>query len=94
MRAGEAQKWFDMICERNGIMPGAEGCVEQLRLVPIQELVTKSAFAESSFRPTWDDVTITEDPRKVIDDASLWDTALEGIIFGHCENEASHDRES
>jgi hypothetical protein len=88
--ASEAQTWFDAICEKSGIPPNTEDPVSALRKMSVGALVASSNFARNGFRPIWDDITITYDPRRVLDDPSLWDDVLEQIVFGHCENEVNH----
>ena len=87
--ASEAQTWFDAICMQSGIPLDTTDPVSALRQLPVETLVSKSNFARDAFQPIWDDVTITNDPRRILSDPSLWDDKLEQIVFGHCENEVS-----
>ena len=89
LRATDAEASYDAICTRNGICAGAVNAVAALRELPVETLIANSAFAHSAFRPIWDDVTITSDPRKAVQDPSLWDPVLEQIVFGRCGNEVS-----
>ena len=87
--ASEAQTWFNKICKKSDIPPNMADPVSALRSLPVETLVANSHFARNAFRPIWDDITITYDPRQVLSDDSLWDDRLEQIVFGHCENEVS-----
>lgn len=79
--------WHDRVCEKLQISPTAPNVSSRLRAIGVEDLVTKSSFALSAFRPIWDDVTLTFDPREVIRDSSLWDDALEQLVIGMCRNE-------
>lgn len=87
MRSKEAELWYDRICEELNISPNATDTLSQLEAVDVEDLIAKSSFAHSAFRPIWDDVTITSDPREVVQDSSLWDPCLEKIVMGVCRNE-------
>jgi hypothetical protein len=87
LRSKEAELWYDRVCEKLQISPNASNVSSQLREVPVEDLVTKSSFALSAFRPIWDDITITFDPREVVRNSSLWDDSLEQLVIGVCRNE-------
>jgi hypothetical protein len=87
LRSQEAELWYDRVCEKLKIAPNAPDVLSQLREVHVEDLVTKSSFALSAFRPVWDNVTITLDPREVIRNSSLWDDSLEQLVMGVCRNE-------
>ena len=87
LRASEAQSWFDAVCQKFSVDPTSLEPVTQLRDVDVEELIAKTDFAKSSFRPIWDDVTITFDPREAVVKPSLWDEAPQQIVFGVCKNE-------
>lgn len=92
-RADEAQRSFDSICRKLGVeeTPGGEikgpTVIEQLRGVPVDKLVEETWFMSSAYRPTWDDITITADPREVTLQPHLWNPSLRSIIMGTCQNE-------
>ncbi|KAH8819383.1 Alpha/Beta hydrolase protein [Xylogone sp. PMI_703] len=88
IRAQDAQKTFDNICIKNGILPVDKESVSLLRQIPVDQLISTSHCARNTFRPIWDGITITCDPRNVLNDPAMWDDDLEEIIFGQCENES------
>lgn len=89
MRSKEAKLWYDRICEKLNILPDATDALKQLQAVDVECLINRSSFAHSAFRPIWDDVTITSDPREVLRHSSLWDPCLEQIVMGVCRNEVN-----
>lgn len=88
LRPAEAQSSFNAICHKFGIV-SPEFAVEQLRSVPVDKLVEETWFANSTFRPVWDDITIKTDPRQALFLPDLWDKALQSIVLGTCQNEVS-----
>jgi hypothetical protein len=87
----EAQSIFDAVCRNAGIETTAgssTGAVDALRALPVEDLIAISNGARSAYRPIWDDITISSDPRQVLHEPSLWDPQLEAVVFGHCENES------
>ncbi|KAL1895946.1 hypothetical protein Sste5346_005045 [Sporothrix stenoceras] len=88
LRADEAQRAFDAICQKLGVTgTSSTDIVHQLRDLPVDRLVEESWFMSTTFRPIWDDITITEDPREVAFDPTRWNPSLKSIILGTCHNE-------
>ncbi|CAK7210608.1 hypothetical protein SBRCBS47491_000830 [Sporothrix bragantina] len=82
LRAHEAQKAYDEICDKLGA-----NSVEELRNVSVEKLVEETWFASTTFRPIWDDITITSDPREVAFDPERWNPSLKAMVLGTCQNE-------
>ncbi|CAK7231488.1 hypothetical protein SCUCBS95973_007935 [Sporothrix curviconia] len=82
LRAQEAQQAYDDICEKLGAKS-----VEDLRKAPVEKLVEESWFASTTFRPIWDDITITSDPREAVFDSQRWNPSLKAMVLGTCRNE-------
>lgn len=88
LRADEAQRAFDAICQKLGVTgTSSTDIVHQLRDIPVEQLVEDSWFMSLTFRPIWDDITITEDPREVAFDAARWNPSLQSMVLGTCQNE-------
>ncbi|KAL1869687.1 hypothetical protein VTK73DRAFT_3061 [Phialemonium thermophilum] len=87
LRPSQAQSWFDAVCEKLHIDPRSDRSVAQLRDVATEKLIEESSFALSSFRPIWDDITITADAREVFSNPYVWDPSLKEVILGVCQNE-------
>ncbi|CAK7199408.1 hypothetical protein SEUCBS139899_002088 [Sporothrix eucalyptigena] len=82
LRAEEAQQACDAICDKLGAKTA-----EDLRNFPVDQLVENTWFASTTFRPTWDDITITSDPREAAFDTTRWNPSLQAMILGTCQNE-------
>ena len=82
-RAHEVQKSYDAICEKLGTRT-----VDELRNIPLERLIEETWFARTAFRPTWDDITITSDPREAAFDSQRWNSSLREVVLGLCKNEA------
>jgi hypothetical protein len=91
LRSEEAELWFHRVCDRLGIPPDSSDVVHQLQDIDIDDLITRSSFALSAFRPIWDNITITFDPREVVRNCSLWDGSLRTLVKGVCKNEVRFD---
>lgn len=89
LTSSEAQIWFDKICNQTGVAVNLGDPVTALRTLDVEDLIESTNFARIAFRPTFDGITISYDPRRAIFDSSLWDDRLEEIVIGHCENEVS-----
>lgn len=88
LRADEAQRAFDAICQKLGVTGSSSARImEQLRDIPVERLVEDSWFMSTTYRPIWDDITITEDPREVAFDPQRWNPSLQSMVLGTCRNE-------
>lgn len=72
LRPAQAQSSFAAVCSAFDIDPNSEHVVAQLRKVDVYQLMDKTGFARAAMRPVWDDVTITSDPREVLENPGLW----------------------
>jgi hypothetical protein len=91
LRSEEAELWFHRVCDRLGIPPDSSDVVHHLQDIDIDDLITRSSFALSAFRPIWDNITITFDPREIVRNCSLWDGSLRTLVKGVCKNEVRFD---
>lgn len=87
LRPREAESWFDRVCHELKISPDLTDVLVQLRQVSADNFVERTSFALSAFRPIWDNVTISFDPREIVRNVSFWDDSLEQIAMGVCKNE-------
>ncbi|OAA61816.1 Carboxylesterase, type B [Niveomyces insectorum RCEF 264] len=86
LRPAEAQSNFDAICRKLGV-PSSDVAVEELRNMTVDKLVEETWFVSSGYRPIWDDITITSDPRHAVFQPELWDESLQSVVLGTCQNE-------
>jgi carboxylesterase type B len=91
LREDQAQQSFDTLCRHLNIDPEYPNgdAVSKLRDIPVEQLLSHGSSISHAFRPTWDDVTISSDPRQVVFKPELWDESLTEMIIGVCQSEVS-----
>lgn len=89
LRTDQAQASFESLCRNVGIdTVGTDAqAVSRLRDVGVEELIEKAQSISHAFRPAWDDITISADPRDVVFKPELWDGSLTDVIIGVCQSE-------
>ena len=79
-----SQSTFDGLC---ATLIDSDRSIQNLRQIPIQDLLEASLPFVHNFRPSLDGITIKFDPRQEILTATHWDPCLKAIIMGNCANE-------
>lgn len=89
LREDQAQQSFDTLCRALNVdlHHPHEGPVSRLRAIPLELLLNQGSSISHAFRPTWDDITISSDPREVVFKPELWDESLTEMIIGVCQSE-------
>lgn len=91
LRQDQAQQSFDTLCKQLNIDPEHPNrdAVSKLRDTSVEHLLSHGSSINYAFRPTWDDITISSDPRQVVFKPELWDESVTEMVIGVCQSEVS-----